>query len=145
MEEMNIISTDEKKKKWSFGKIACLLWFFAQLGFAVAYFLGVFSGMNESVSVLTVVFKVLDFFSCSTSLWYYYLSSLTQAVLYLAVTVAIAKSLLRAFKRFKNKAEQNRNAYLRSEFFKPFITAYSISYSLIPFPKRNCRAEGLLY
>ncbi|MBQ8229151.1 MAG: hypothetical protein IJZ32_00470 [Clostridia bacterium] len=128
-EEMEVISEENKEKKWSFGTISCLVWFVAQAGFCVAYLLGGFSGMNDDISALTVVFRVLDFFSCSTTLWYYYLSSLAQAFLYVAVMVAIVKSLFRSFKYFKNKAEPNRNGFLRDEFFQTFY--YCILYVLL--------------
>lgn len=128
-EEMEVISEEVEKKKWSFGAISCLVWFVAQVGLCVAYLLGAFSGMDDNVSALTVIFQVLDFFSCSTTLWYYYLSSFAQAVLYVAVMVAIVKSLFRSLKYFKNKAEPNRNGFLRDEFFQTFY--YCILYILL--------------
>lgn len=104
MESVKSKSVKVNENSWH--KIACWVWFIAQICIVVAYLFGVFSG-EDGMSVFSVLFSVLDVFSCRSFLWYQYLSVFANGVMYVIIGVKLVKELIGTIPVFKMKDVKN--------------------------------------
>lgn len=83
-------------------KICCFAWFFTQLGAMVFFLIGLCNLNGKAISAVTFLNNIVDIFSLQWSMFYYYVSSCAQGILYLVVLICMIKNLIQAITYWTN-------------------------------------------
>ncbi len=145
IEEKNMDKDIKGSKTSNKERITVLFFVIAQIVFGVAFLLGEFSGNMEKISIFQAIENLLLLFSFKTSLWYYYLSTSIQGIVFVVFGVLIIKYFIVSCQQLSNKDFGHRLFSVEEGFYE--IYKKCILYILISCafnPTTLCEAAKIL-